>query len=49
MDPDYPKMVEEFCKPVFMEIMVVIVLFVVFVGYQLLKENQIYRKKLGKE
>ncbi len=45
MDPDYPKMVEEFCKPVFMEIMIVIVLFVVFVGYQLLKD----RKKLGKE
>lgn len=49
MNPDYTAMINDMVKPIFMLMMLVVTLFCVFVGYQLLKENQIYRRKLGKE
>lgn len=49
MYPDYPKFVNEFCKPFVMLTMFLIVCLVVSIGWQIWKENIDYRRRLGRD
>lgn len=49
MTPDYVKFVNDFCKPVVMLSMFMIMCFVVAVGWQIWKENLDYRRRLGRD
>lgn len=49
MNPDWNKFVREFCQPVTILMMFMVMCLVITIGWQIFKENLIYRKKLGKD
>ena len=47
MNPDWPKFVEEFCKPVSMLYIIIIAMLFISIGYQFWRDRVKIEKKLG--
>ena len=49
MEPDWPKFVEEFCKPVSMLYISIITMLFISIGYQFWRDRVKIEKKLGRK